>query len=96
MLSANSRHAEAEAALKSSRPKKISFSELAEDQNLLRAGDPNKKAIAVFYDSRIGTHSEYLDILAMKQTFERLSDYEVLLIDLAAKENSADEAAKAS
>ena len=50
---------------------------------MLRAGDPTKKTIAVFYDSRVGTHSEYLSILKVKQVFKRAIGFEVLLIDLA-------------
>jgi len=55
---------------------------------LLRAGNPSKKAIAIFYDSRVGTHSEYLDKLNVKQVFARLSDYDVVLVDLAVCEDS--------
>ena len=65
------------------RVRKIKLSELAENESLLRGGDPSKRAIAIFYDSRVGTHSEYVSILGVKQTFARLANYEVLLVDLA-------------
>jgi len=61
---------------------------------LLRAGDPTKKTIAIFYDSRVGTHSEYLGILKVKQVFKRAIGFDVLLIDLA--DQSAEEIRAAS
>ena len=59
------------------------MTELSESSTLLRAGDPRRKAIAIFYDSKVGTHSEYLNVLGVKQIFDRLPAYEVLLVDLA-------------
>ena len=59
------------------------MADLASDENLLRGGDPCKKSIAIFYDSRVGTHSEYLSILKVRQVFSRLADYEVVLLDIA-------------
>lgn len=53
------------------------------DSLLLRAGDPAKKALVVFYDSRVGTHSEYMGILEVKQIFKRAKKFDVVLIDLA-------------
>ena len=70
--------------------KKVKLADLGRpDCNLLRAGvtqetsSQKKQAIAVFYDSRVGTHSECLAILGVKQIWQRLAKYEVLLIDLA-------------
>ena len=53
--------------------KKVKLADLGRpDCNLLRAGvtqetsSQKKQAIAVFYDSRVGTHSECLAILGVK------------------------------
>ena len=47
--------------------KKVKLGDLLKsDNNLLKAGSKNKTTIAVFYDSRVGTHSEYLSILGVK------------------------------
>ena len=40
---------------------------VAESETLLRAGNPDVKRVAIFYDSKVGTHSEYLAVLEVKQ-----------------------------
>lgn len=62
-----SKHAEAQGSLlEKSRVKRMTLLDFAANGNLLTAGDPSKKAIAVFYDSSVGTHSEYVDILRVR------------------------------
>ena len=63
---------------------KVNLSDLvSRDSKLLRAGDPTKRAIVVFYDSRVGTHNEYMNILEIRQVFKRARNFDILLVDLA-------------
>ena len=58
----------------------------------MKAGDPSRRALALFYDSRVGTHREYVDLLGVKGVFDRLTKgrsgeaTDVLLIDIASVE----------
>ena len=84
---------EAYAANSLTNVKKISLSELTNSSHLLRAEYPSQKSIAIFFNSKVGTHTEYLSILKVKQIFKRVKGFDVLLVDLA--DQSADEIAAA-
>ena len=50
-------HAQAQGVRPVGTVKKVSLGDLADKkQDLLRAGDPNRRAVAIFYDSKVGTH----------------------------------------
>ena len=53
--------------------KSVSLRDLCDPaSSLLRAGSPDTTTIAIFYDSKVGTHSEYLAKLEVAEVFERV------------------------
>ena len=49
--------------------RKMTLDELVKDESVLRAGSSDRTKptiITIFYDSSVGTHSEYLSILGVR------------------------------
>ena len=72
----------------------MTLAELGDSDSILRAGNPDKQSVTIFYDSKVGTHQEFLDILSLKQIFARLGAFEVVLVDVGS--TNAENTAKAS
>lgn len=62
--------------------RKVRLPELGKDDVVLQAGS-STSLITIFYDSRVGTHQEYLSVLGVKQIFDRVAVDQVVLIDIA-------------
>ena len=63
--------------------RKVKITELVSEKLMLGGSKMNPTVITVFYDSRVGTHQEYISVLGVKQIFDRVNVDQILLVDLA-------------